>query len=122
MKKLFLIILTALFLIGMAGPAMADPPATLAWDANTEPDLKGYRIYYTLDPGVYEFGGYGSPNFLVEIPCGPNDASCCIYNKPNLAGAGYYFVATAFDTDGFESLPSNEINSLPPGQVKKFRW
>jgi hypothetical protein len=121
MKKLLAILAMAFFL-ALPFVAHADPPATMGWDANTEPDLAGYRIYFTLTPGEYVFGGASSQNFLVEIPCGPNDASCCIYNKPNLTGAGYYFVATAFDTDGFESLPSNEINSLPPGQTKNLKW
>jgi len=103
-------------------PAIADPPATMTWDPNTEPDLAGYRIYFTLTSGDYTFGGSSSQNFLADIPCPPNDVSCCIYNKPNLSGPGYYFVATAYDTDGFESLPSNEINSLPPGKVKNLRW
>ena len=33
-----------------------------------------------------------------------------------------WYVATAFDTYGNESLPSNEIESLPPGQVKNFKF
>ena len=121
MKKL-IVILIAFLLCLSVGVAIADPPATMVWDPNSEPDLAGYRIYFTLEPGVYVFGGSGSQNFLVDIPCPPNDVSGCIYNKPNLTGPGYFFVATAYDTDGFESLPSNEINSLPPGQVKNLRW
>jgi len=119
MKKL-LIILGIIFLC--TSFAIADPPAIMQWDPNTEPDLAGYRVYFSENPGVYVFGGPSSPFFLFEVACGPNDASCCIYNKPNLAGPGYFFVVTAFDTDGFESLPSNEINSLPPGKVKNLRW
>jgi len=121
MKKL-ITILTLAILLALPLCVCADPPAIMMWDANTEPDLAGYRIYFSLEAGVYVFGGSSSQNFLAEIPCPPNDVSCCIYNKPNLTGAGYYFVATAFDIDGFESLPSNEINSLPPGQVKRLRW
>ena len=115
-------LVVAIFAMLSIPGAFAEKDQGVAWDANTEPDLAGYRIYFTLDPGVYEFGGQASQNFLAEIPCPPNDDTCCIYNKPNLTGPGYFFVATAYDTDGFESLPSNEINSLPPGQVKNFRW
>ena len=119
MKKLLVAILAVMFL---AGTAYADPEATFAWDPNTEPDLAGYRIYYTSVPGEYVFGGFESPNFLAEIACGPGDATCCTYVKQNLSGPGFFFVATAFDTDGFESLPSNELNNLPPGILKNFRW
>ena len=121
MKKLLVAIL-AVAVMFMAGTAYADPEATFAWDANTEPDLAGYRIYYTDVPGVYVFGGFESPNFLVEITAGPNDQTACTYVKPNLSGPGFFFVATAFDTDGFESLPSNELNNLPPGVLKNFKW
>jgi len=67
-------------------------------------------------------GGNASPNFLAEILCGPNDISCCTWSKPTLDGPGYYYVCVAFDADGFESDPSNEINNLPPGKVKIFRF
>jgi hypothetical protein len=117
----------------MASVAMADPACTFLWDANTEPDLAGYRIYFSGSP-IYvtddvtgevtvncTFGGSASPNFLAEIPCTANDTSCCTWSKPALSGPGYFFCATAFDTDGFESLPSNEVNNLPPGQLKNFK-
>ena len=120
MKKLLLAILAVMFI--MSGTAMADPAATFGWDANSEPDLAGYRIYYTSVPGEYVFGGFASPNFLAEIAAAPNDQTACTYVKPNLSGPGFFFVATAFDTDGFESLPSNEINNLPPGILKNLRW
>ena len=120
MKKLLVAILAAMFF--MAGTAFADPMATFGWDPNSEPDLAGYRIYYTSTPGEYQFGGFASPNFLAEITCAPGDAACCTYVKPNLSGPGFFFVATAFDADGFESGPSNEINNLPPGMLKNFKW
>ena len=118
MKKLLIILAILL----MASTAWADPPRTMQWDANTDADLAGYRIYFSENPGDYVFGGNSSPNFLAEIPCTANDTTCCEYNKPSLTGTGYYYVCVAYDTDGFESVPSNEINSLPPGQVKNFKW
>ena len=116
MKKL-LIILAMVF---MASMVSAVPQVTFTWDANTEADLAGYRIYFSDAEGNYVYGGNTSVNFLAEIPCPPNDTTCCTWTAPNMTGTGYFYVATAYDTAGFESLPSNEINSFPPGQVKKF--
>lgn len=118
---MFMALILAVALILFAVKAFADPPATFLWDANTETDLAGYRIYFTETPGSYTFGGNASPNFLAEIPCPPNTATCCTWAKPSLDGPGFYYVATAYDTSGFESLPSNEVNSLPPGQVKNLK-
>jgi len=117
---LFLFLILALSLALFAVKAWSVPSVTFLWDANTEVDLAGYRIYFTGNTGEYIYGGNSSPNFLAEIPCPPNDTSCCTWTAPSMSGAGYYYVATAYDVHGFESLPSDEINSLPPGQVKNF--
>jgi len=105
----------------MATMAYSVPQITFTWDANTEPDLAGYRIYFSDNSGQYTYGGNTSPNFLAEIPCTANDTSCTTWTAPSMSGAGYWYVATAFDNEGFESGPSNELNSLPPGQVKNFK-
>lgn len=118
MKKLFIIIC----ILAMAGMAHAEPAKTFGWDANTEADLAGYRIYQSDISGDYVFGGSASPNFVAEVPCGPNDPACCEYEKAASPGPGKWYVATAFDLHGNESLPSNEIESLPPGQVKHLRF
>lgn len=117
MKKIILILLSIIFL---ASVVIADAPCTFTWEPNTEEDLAGYMIYFSEAPGDYTFGGEQSPNFLAKIECPPGDADCCTYTKGNLSGPGYFFVATAYDTAGFESLPSNEVDNLPPGQVKKL--
>jgi hypothetical protein len=72
--------------------------ATLSWVAPTQREdgsvlenLAGYRIRYGNSPGSY-------PN-LLQIP-NPGITSCVIENLP--AGT-YYFVATAYDSNGSES-------------------
>ena len=42
----------ALFLVGVSS-ALAASDVTLAWDANSEADLAGYKIHYGLASGVY---------------------------------------------------------------------
>ena len=122
MKKTILILVCILGVLAMAFTAHAEPAKTFTWDANTEPDLAGYRVYMTDTSGVYEFGGSGSPNFVAEILCGPNDDTCCEYIKVASPGPGHYYVGTAFDIYNNESAPSNEIESLPPGQIMNFRF
>ena len=120
--KTFLTILCILIMtLAMAGVACSEPAKTFGWDANTEPDLAGYRVYQSDVSGDYVFGT-ASPNFVAEIPCGPSDDSCCEYIKAASGGAGHWYVGTAFDAYGNESLPSNEIESLPPGQMMNFRF
>ena len=118
MKKLILTIC----ILAMATWAHAEPAKTFGWDANTEIDLKGYRLYESDTSGAYVFGGAASPNFVTEILCGPNDPSCCEHFKEASPGPGKWYVCTAFDINDDESLPSNEIESLPPGQVKNFKF
>jgi Fibronectin type III domain len=82
-------------------PAMA---VTLAWDANTEPDLAGYRIYYGTSPSL--------PNQSIDAG---NATSTII---PNLQeGQTYYFTATAYNTSGLESAPSIQISYTVPTPV-----
>lgn len=70
--------------------------ATLAWDANSEPDLAGYRIYY----------GNASGSYPTSIDVGK--ATTCTVSglDPRLT---YYFAATAYNTAELESDPSNEV-------------
>jgi hypothetical protein len=77
---------------------------TFAWDANTEPDLAGYKIHY----------GTASGNYSVHV-----DAQRAIsFTVTGLtAGQTYYFVSTAYDTSGSESGYSNELCCLVPNSI-----
>ena len=74
---------------------------TLAWDQNSEPDIVGYRIYY----------GQESRSYTNVVDVG-NYTSCVIADLED--GETYYFAATAYNTDGFESGYSNEISNGEP--------
>ena len=71
-------------------------PITLAWDAVSDPDLAGYKIYY----------GYGSRQYSVNVKVGNSTTA-------KLSGLDeaqiYYLTVTAYDTSGNESGFSNEV-------------
>jgi len=69
---------------------------TLAWDANTEPNIAGYKIYYGT--------GSRSYNWFVDV------GNVTSYTVTGLAdGSTYYFAATAYDTSNIESTYSAEV-------------
>ena len=89
--------------IGRIPPPPPPPPpptksATITWNANTEADLAGYRVYVGTRSGVYSLGPYevvGRTSFTV----------------PNLlVGSTYIFAVTAFDKAGQESAKSGEFS------------
>ena len=76
-------------------------PVTLAWDANTDPTVRGYALYYgpTNQPATnrIDAGSSQSVTFL------------------NLqADVTYSFRAVSYSTNGTESVPSNQILVRPP--------
>lgn len=74
--------------------------ATVSWDANSEIDLVGYKIYYGKSSGSYE-----SQVYVGNVTS---------YRLTGLEeGRRYYFVATALDFSGNESGFSNEVNGVP---------
>jgi len=84
------------FLLLLTCAAVAGPGASLEWDANTEPDIKGYRLYY----------GPASGNYTRSLDAGKNTTA----DVPELVtGFTYYFIVTAYNEAGLESPPSNEV-------------
>ncbi|MDN5942938.1 MAG: fibronectin type III domain-containing protein, partial [Nitrospira sp.] len=67
---------------------------TLAWKANREPDLAGYKLYIGTASGRYDFAG--SP-FFADIATS--------YIVSNLTkGQTYFFALSAYDSAGNESV------------------
>lgn len=87
-----------LILLGLAArPALAGT-ASLAWNANTDSDLAGYRVYYGTSPGVYT-QSVDVGNVTSTTISGLTD--CTIY----------YFGVKAYDTANNESTNySNEVS------------
>ena len=88
-----------IILVLILAPAVAfSASVTLRWQANTEPDISGYNIYY----------GTSSRNYGTPIPVS-NATSHTIDNLTE--GRTYYFAVTATDTSGNESGYSSEVSA-----------
>jgi hypothetical protein len=73
--------------------------ATLAWNAGTDSDLTGYKVYRGTASGTY-----GAP--LTTLPKATTN-----YTATGLQnGTTYFFVITAYDSAGNESTYSNEVS------------
>lgn len=81
---------------------------SLAWDANTEPDLAGYKLYYKTDSSGPPYNGTGATEGDSPIDVG-NVTEFTIHGLSD--GVTYYFVAAAYDTEGLESGYSNEVST-----------
>ena len=68
---------------------------TLAWDANSEPTLAGYKVYW----------GTSSANYSWSADAGAQTTYTVVELSP---GATYYFAATAYDSARSESSFSSE--------------
>ncbi len=81
--------------------AAAVGTATLAWNRNPESNVAGYRVYYGTTAGSYSQVLDVGNQIQAEVS--------------NLApGNIYYFVVTAYNSSGDESLPSSEVFKVMP--------
>jgi hypothetical protein len=73
---------------------------SLQWDANTETDLAGYKVYQGTASR-----NYGTPTVLGLVTT---------YAIPTLQPGTYYFAVTAYNTSQLESGYSNEVSVTIP--------
>jgi fibronectin type 3 domain-containing protein len=88
--------LIAILALLASGSAFA-ATTNLAWDANTEADLAGYKIYRSTTPG----GPYTLSQTLGRV-------TTCV--ETTTVDGTYYWVATAYDNAGNESGYSNQVS------------
>ncbi len=93
------LLFAVLFVLAGSGTLLA-ADVTLQWDANTETDLAGYKLYYGTAPGVY-----GSPIVVGKVTT---------YTLTGVAPGTYYFAVTAYNNTGVESGFSNEVTTTIP--------
>jgi len=111
MKKYFAIVALVALIATVAYAAITN----MAWDANTEPDLAGYKMYQSTT------GATGPWVLIRTIPKGTLVAA-----SNDLPDGTYHWTLTAFDTAGNESGYSNiifrTIDSIAPAAPKNFRF
>ncbi len=112
-----------LLLVGTLGlvrfEAVAAQSVALAWNANSESDLAGYRLYYGTTSRVY------SLQIEVAVPAvASTTVSASVAGLQ--PGQRYYFAVTALARDGFESGYSEEVTyampnpAMPPVVTESF--
>lgn len=67
------------------------------WSPSTEPDVVGYRVYYGSEAGKY----------TNNVTVGNTNRTVL---KGMMVGQTYYFMVTALNSKGVESLPSKEVS------------
>lgn len=85
---------------------------SLAWDANSEDNLAGYKLYYKTDTSGAPYDGTGADQGDSPVTIDLSvleDAAVPFYTLTGLGYGTYYFALTAFDTDGLESDYSDEV-------------
>ena len=118
---LFIVVFASFILCELASAASV----TLAWDANTEPDLDNYNIYYgstsgnyttTLDLKTYTSGWNPACGPIYD----PSKTECCeITISGFTAGETIYFAATALDEEKNESAYSEELIHTFTGETNE---
>ena len=112
LKKLLLVVVVICF----SGPAAHADTVTLAWDANTESNLAGYKLHYGNTPR-----SQGAYTHSVTI-------GIATTYTISLQPGTYYFALTAYNNVGNESGYSNEVwteispdipGGEPPGKPGK---
>lgn len=111
MKTICTILLACLLLIPSI--AFAASNVTFGWDANSESDLAGYKLYQSASAG----GPYTEVADISQASLA--DPQNPEYTLANVTDGVYFWVITAYDDADNESGYSNEVtadlDTLSPG-------
>lgn len=116
LKRLILFSMAVIFLFFVVRIASSAEVLGLEWDANTEANLAGYKVYYDTDGSgpPYEGAGLQEGNSPIDV----QNVNEFWFNSIDLSAKNYWFVVTAYSVEGFESGYSNEVTTKPPGIPK----
>jgi len=93
---------TMTFILFPGYNSFASTHVILEWTSNNESDLAGYKIFCREQGQSYD---YSNPSWE------GTENYCTIYDLDETRT--YYFVARAYDTEGFESEDSEEVCHMP---------
>jgi len=98
MKSIIALLTACICCIPLTATAQLTRTVALGWDANTETDLAGYKLYY----------GNASRTYTTTITI-PNPTA--VTYSIDLPVGTYYFALTAYDLGTNESGYSNEVST-----------
>lgn len=107
-KKLSLLFSVLFLFVSLAPVSALAKNLTLAWDANTEADVVGYKLYYKADSSSAPLNGTGA----IEGPSPIDIGNATAATLTGLADDRvHYITVTAYDASGQESTYSNIVTS-----------
>ncbi len=106
-KLLYISLAIVSLVLSMTNMAFAGN-ISLAWDANPELDIAGYRVYYQADSAALPLEGFEAIEGDSPIDVG-NASSLSLTGLPD--GRVYYVAVSAYNAAGTESALSNIVAS-----------
>jgi chitodextrinase len=104
------VILLVLTMFPLAGQTICFAASVaLSWDANTESDLAGYKVYYKADSSSPPFDGVGAVEGASPVDTRNLTTATISGLDPDRT---YSFAVTAYNTTGIESAYSNIVTVL----------
>jgi hypothetical protein len=94
-------IVVAMISVVVCSETRAAQSVSLGWDPSPDPTVVGYAVHYGTHSGIYTSRVDAGTNTTIVIP-------------RLLTGLPHYFVATAYDGMGNESIPSGEVMLTAP--------
>ena len=108
-KAIFILLISFLFTYIFCAITHAEEETlTFTWNQEISSDFAGWHIYQSKTSGVY--GEFPAFNILYETEKSEY-TTIELITSPNQEEHIYYFVMTAYDTKGNESIYSNECNA-----------
>ncbi len=104
-KLLSTVVILIAVMLGVHGSSWA-LNVGLQWDANTEADLAGYKVYYKTDSSTLSYDGVGAVEGVSPIDVHNLTTATISGLDPSLS---YTFAVTAYNTNGVESVYSDTV-------------